>query len=177
VRVLEHAGIPHQTVEGGGGIASVKVERVWAEAYVPYANYRGVALDAQGKVWVPLDPAFKPLEPLRGLDVVGELGYEPRGSFDEYLHGQQPATPLAKVRAEVTALLAEQRPGTTYGEALNSRTHVEQALGLLPSSLPYAAVARHDVGYDLPASLSTSCGSAARRRTGRCSIWSCRSPS
>jgi RHS repeat-associated protein len=153
VRVLERAGIPHQPVAGGGGVAAVRLERVWAEAYVPYANYRGTALDTQGKVWVPLDAAFKPLEPMRGFDVRQELGFAPRAAFDEYLRGVRSATPLASVRASVTALLAEQRPGVGYADALNRRLHIQQTLGLLPSSLPYLVRSQADVGYDLPADL------------------------
>jgi RHS repeat-associated protein len=152
VRVLERAGIPHQVVTAGG-VAKVRLERVWAEAYVPYANYRGAALDSQGKVWVPLDPGFKPLESPRGLDVVGVLGFDALQSFDDYLGAGQTDTPLAFIRGRVTGLLAEQMPGTPYADVLNHRVHAPQPLGLLPSSLPYVVIARHEVAYELPESL------------------------
>ena len=60
--MLERAGVPHQVVLGAAGITAIKVGRTWAEAYVPYVNYRGTKLDTQGKFWIPLDAAFKRLE-------------------------------------------------------------------------------------------------------------------
>src|SRR5262249_23911883 len=89
VRVLDRAGIPHEAVLGAGGIASVRMERVWVEAYLPYANYRGTGLDAQGKVWVPLDPGFKALPSPQGLDVARVLGFDARTFLDTYLSGPQ----------------------------------------------------------------------------------------
>lgn len=152
VRVLERAGIPHETVAAGGGIGSVKLARVWAEAYLPYVNYRGLELDAHGKAWVPLDAAFKPLVAPSGIDVVRELGFDPRAAFDAYLADDSGATPLEFVRARVTALLADERPGVTYQQALNVRRAEGENLGILPNTLPYAAT-RGEVGFNLPASL------------------------
>ena len=82
VRVLERAGIPHEVVLAAGGVSAVRMERVWAEAYLPYANYRGTSLDAQGKVWVPLDPGFKQIGTPTGLDVVSALGLDAREVLD-----------------------------------------------------------------------------------------------
>ena len=48
------------------------------------------------------------------------------------------------------ALLAAQRPGTSYDAALVHRGIDIQNLGLLPSTLPYAVVSRAEVGYDPP---------------------------
>ena len=137
VHALERAGIPHEVVPGGSGVGAVRLERVFVEAYVPYANYRGTSVDAQGKAWVPLEPHFKRLEAPRGFDPVEQLGFDPRALLDSYLTAVQATTPLEHARARVTALLAEQRPGVAYADVLNRRAHVPQVLGLLPSSLPY----------------------------------------
>jgi hypothetical protein len=45
--VLDRAGITHQAALGERGLTIVQVERVWVEACVPYANYRGTILDGQ----------------------------------------------------------------------------------------------------------------------------------
>jgi len=153
VRVLDRAGIPHDPpVLGGGTISSIRAERVWVEAYVPYANYRGAALDAQGKLWIPLDAAFKRLSAPRGLDVVRELGFDARSSLDGYLAGPTSQTPLEQTRARVTELLTQQRPGLVYADVLNNRDHVAESLGILPPTTPYAA-APIEVAYRLPDSL------------------------
>ncbi|HVR71820.1 MAG TPA: transglutaminase domain-containing protein, partial [Vicinamibacteria bacterium] len=152
VRVLERAGIPHEAVLGAGGVASVKLERVWTEAYLPYANYRGVIFDGQGRVWLPLDAAFKPLAPPSGMDVVGDLGFEPQAAWEDYLAATQTATPLEFVRGRVEQLL-ETRPGTSYDSTLNRRVFGAEVHGLLPNTLPYKVVSVTEVGYDLPDAL------------------------
>jgi RHS repeat-associated protein len=149
VRVLGRAGIPHATVTGGAGVASVRMERVWAEAYLPYANYRGAVVDGHGKTWVPLDAGFKRLEAPSGVDVVATLGFDPRETLDLYLAGSQESTPLAYTRNALGALLAAQRPDLGYTDVLNRRILVGENLGILPSSLPYKVIARSSVGYEV----------------------------
>lgn len=152
VRVLERAGIAHEPVVGPGGISSVKLARVWVEAYIPYSNYRGIEIDPQGKVWLPMDAAYKPLEPVSGVDVVSELGFDPQVAWDAYFAQPRAQTPREFLRAQVEALLAAQRPGTTYEQALNGRAFAPEALGLLPNTLPYEATVTES-GFDLPSGL------------------------
>ncbi|MGD8895882.1 MAG: transglutaminase domain-containing protein, partial [Acidobacteriota bacterium] len=149
LRVFQRAGIPVEPLSGGGGIAALRAERVWAEAYLPFANYRGVLLDTFEKTWVPLDAAFKRLEPSAGLDVRG-LGFEAEAVFDDYLAAPSSLTPREEVRRRVEALLAEKAPGTEYEETLLHRGIAPQSLGHLPSSLPYRVEARAEVGYHPP---------------------------
>ncbi len=147
VRVLERAGIPHEIVSGTGGVGSVKMERVWAEAYLPYTNYRGAQLDAQGKFWIPLDAGFKRMAPPTGIDVVQKFALDPLAWTDEYLGAPQTVTPLAFARGKITPLLS---PGQTYADVLNTRGHLVETLGILPSSLPYKVVNALETSYDLP---------------------------
>jgi len=150
LRAFERAGFPHEAVTAAAGIASVKVERVWVEAYLPYANYRGEVLDAQEKVWVPLDPGFKRLSPPRGLDVVTELGFDGRAFLDEYLQSPHTESPLESARGRVASLLSARRPDLTMADVPNSRALAAQSLGLLPASLPYKVLARAEVSYAAP---------------------------
>lgn len=152
LRVLERAGIPHEPIVGPAGIASVKMARVWAEAWLPYANYRGLELDAQGKGWLSLDAAFKSLEPVRGFDVVSELGFDPSAAWDDYQATRRSESPLAFLRARIEEQLAAQRPGVGWEDVLNRRSVQPETLGLLPNSLPYAAQ-RSATHYELPADL------------------------
>ena len=76
LRAFKRAGVPAEPLAGPGGIAAIRVERVWAEAYVPYANYRGAALDAFEKAWVPLDPGLKRLDAPGGYHV-RSAGFDP----------------------------------------------------------------------------------------------------
>lgn len=148
LRVLSRAGIPHEPLAGSSGLTAVRMHRVWAEALLPYANYRGASVDQQGSVWLPLDAGFKAMTPPSGLDVAA-MGFDARQTFDDYLEAPQTETPMAVVRGRVTGLLAASLPGATYSAALNHRTLVPQRLGLLPSTLPYKVASVAGVGYDV----------------------------
>ena len=131
-----------------------RMARVWVEAHLPYVNYRGLDIDAQGKAWVPLDAAFKLHEPPSGLDVVSELGFDPRAAFDDYLAEPRPATPREFVRARIEGLLAAQRPGVTLRRGpRHASDGGREDLGLLPNTLPYA-------GHRAP-----KCPTPSRRRS------------
>jgi hypothetical protein len=151
LRVLERAGLAHEPVTGAGGVRAVRLARVWAEAYLPYANYRGAPVDAQGKVWVPLDAAFKPLPPPTGFSVLAELELDERTLMEEYLAAPRTQPPLAFLKERVSEALAPS--GRTYEDALNRRAHAPEALGILPNTLPYAVVAREGVFYSVPDAL------------------------
>ena len=153
LRVLERAGIPHEAVPGPAGITAVRVERVWAEAYVPYANYRGAVIDSEGSVWLSLDAAFKAMVRPSGIDVVEVLGFDAREMLDDYVGSAEPRTPLEVVRARIGDLLAAQLPGASYADVLNHRGFAAQRLGLLPSTLPYKVVSIAGVSYDIDAAL------------------------
>lgn len=154
VRVFDRAGIPNEPVPGGGGLVAVRIERVWAEAYVPYVNYRGTLLDSQGKVWLPLDPGFKRLETPRGIDVVSELGFDPLAVLNEYLAAPRTVMPRQYVRDAIAALLAAQRPGVPLADVSNRRGQPVEELGLLPSSLPYKVIGSRQVSYEPPQGLT-----------------------
>lgn len=154
VRILERSGIPYEVVTGTGGIATVKLERVWAEAYLPYANYRGTLLDRQGGAWIPLDPGFKRLVAPNTFDVVAELGLDPDATWWEYLTGSGGPRPLEFVHTRISQLLTETAVGTTYEAVLNVRNVVPEALGILPNSLPYRLVSATEVSYDIPKTLT-----------------------
>lgn len=69
VQALGSMGIPVTSVVSGGSIASVQLEHTWAEAYIPYENYRGIGPGTGEAVWVPLDPSFKLHNKKQGLDL------------------------------------------------------------------------------------------------------------
>jgi RHS repeat-associated protein len=149
LRAFARAGVPANEVRDGGRLVAILVDRVWAEAYLPYANYRGALLDAHEKVWVPLDPGFKRLAPPGGVDIEA-LGFAPDEVFETYLTAAPGRTALEAYRSRAREVLAAQRPDLAYEEALARRDVVAQNLGLLPGTLPYRLVVRAEVSYDPP---------------------------
>src|SRR5262249_40494644 len=74
LRVLDRGGIPNEGIVAGGRIAAVRLDRVYAEIFVPYGNYRGTLGDDRGKVWLALDAGFKTQivnEPTTSLSATG----------------------------------------------------------------------------------------------------------
>ncbi len=152
---LRKAGIPCQAVMAGGQIINYRVEHIWVETQVPYANYRGAMADNHGKIWVPLDTSIK------------VAGYEEQGSFDlyaapgnplagmraNYLAATRTATPLEAIRDAATAFLAEAAPVTTYADLLHGRRQKVETAGLLPPGLQFTEVAVTGESPFLPADL------------------------
>ena len=153
VRVLERGGVPHEIDLEAGGLA-VRMERIWAEAYLPYANYRGTLLDRQGGTWVALDGAFKPLTSPNEFDIVQRLGFDPRAAWEDYLSMPRDRRPLEVVRESVSTLLLDQQVGLAYDNILNTRDVIPEALGILPNTLPYPVLELTEASYDLPESLA-----------------------
>ena len=149
LRAFKRAGVPAEPLSGPGGIAAIRLDRVWVEAYVPYANYRGAALDSVEKAWVPLDPGLKRLDAPGGYPL-RSAGFAPEQVFDAYLAAAPSLTPREFYRQRATAALAERQPSVSYEEALARRDVIGQNLGLLPSTLPYAVVTRAEVSYAPP---------------------------
>ena len=63
--VLSSNGNPATAYRTNG----IDLAHVWLEACLPYAAYRGAALDDSGHRWVPLDPAYKDQRYQAGINV------------------------------------------------------------------------------------------------------------
>ena len=150
VRALERAAIPHEPVMSASGIATVKLERVWAEAYVPYANYRGAVIDQHGKAWIPLDAGFKRLRAPQVGDPQRDLGLDPQALVDQYLTTRRARHATGERARARDAAARRNRAGTLVDEFLNHRDVLAENLGLLPSTLPYRPTGSPEVGYELP---------------------------
>jgi hypothetical protein len=60
-KLFSAAGVPVKAIMSGGKIVKLEIEHCWAEAYVPYESYRGVAAGAGAgkRQWVALDASWK----------------------------------------------------------------------------------------------------------------------
>ncbi len=83
---FQKAGIPFKPVITGGRISNFRIEHIWVETQVPYANYRGAILDEHGKVWLGLDTSIKVTGYTYNnpIDVVPEIfPFKPQGPVSE----------------------------------------------------------------------------------------------
>lgn len=138
--ILTTAGLDGlNIVDGGGNVIAIRCTRVWVEAYVPYANYRGVPNDDTGKTWIPLDPAYTGTRITPGEDVLALMGWDADAFLTDYISTFHSPSPIEKLLEDVQAWLDINRPGQTVADIERTIALDELELGLLPASLPYQA--------------------------------------
>lgn len=151
-RVLGAAGIDNTGIDNDGDdtVDLHQIDRVWVEAQVPHANYRGVGAAGGGQVWVPLDPAFK-----LGRYQPGITGIPALVPFDEAGYFAARTTLLAYqwYQAQVEAWLRANRPGVSLADVPFRGEVVEETLGLLPASTPGRVIAFTGEWSEVPETL------------------------
>ncbi len=60
-RILTSRNNNVKCIMSNGSIYGFRLEHTWAEAFVPYTDYRGAGNNTGDKIWVPMDPSFKKL--------------------------------------------------------------------------------------------------------------------
>jgi RHS repeat-associated protein len=154
VAVLTSAGVPFEAVTSGGSVRAVRLLHVWVEAYLPYADYRGVGASREGLQWVPLEPSItgtaKYVAAAPEVDVLAEMGRTAAQLTDEWLASGTSTTPLSFWRSQVEAHLAERHPGMSFEQAVRRVEPRAERLDALPGTLPYAVVQVHSESAFLP---------------------------
>jgi hypothetical protein len=137
----------------GTPLEAIQCERVWVEAWLPYANYRGTISDSAGFMWVPLDPAFKQYTHEGGIDLVDEMAFDVQTLLDNYIAGLQDSTPVGYFRSLLADSLALDHPGATVADIVRKRAIRAEQFGYLPGTLPYMQLTRDASYSEIPAAL------------------------
>jgi len=149
---LNSAGISAVPFDLGanGSIDWFEIDRVWVEALVPHANYRGIDSSSGSQVWVPLDPAFKTRSYQPGISgIPGQVPFDETG----YLAERTPLLAYEWYEIQVRDWLAQNMPNKTVADIPYSGPIVPESLGLLPASLPHETIAFTGEWTELPDSL------------------------
>jgi RHS repeat-associated protein len=116
--------------------AENKFVHVWAEACVPYDNYRGTGSDNSGFNWIPLDASFKEMAFTEGPtinDVAGGFDFD----YSGYLSDRTTVMPHEA--------LINQMEGSLGGPLVHGGGYrgkiLRQEIEILPSTLPYKVLA------------------------------------
>jgi transglutaminase-like putative cysteine protease len=160
-------GIPLTAITAGGQIATIRMEHVWVEAAVDFVPSRG-AVNLSADTWVPLDPAFKQLLVLRGLNVQQISGIDPTQVFNNFLatgtlnqvtgpgggfDTNIPQAAMSQASASLQAYVAANMPNATVGQVFGGRQIILQQPPTLPASLPNHLVTVGARYASLPAQL------------------------
>jgi hypothetical protein len=169
VELLTSSGMPAAGLTAGGQYVGAILEHVWVSAWVEVADYRGLAAGDVEKDWVPLDPSFKQVRFVEGIDLsqyplptdLGNalkerLWIDPNQQALANLKGAPIAERLDALHAQIQQdLLAQGKTEISVTELLGGTEIIREEHGLLPFSLPYRTVALHSQGAAVPASQQT----------------------
>lgn len=150
VQVLRDQGI--QGVVLAGDRSSIDFEHVWAEAFVPFDQYRGIntanpvvdcsqSANAARCTWVGLDASFKQ-KTYNGLnlDPYNAVSFDYNAYYNA-IKNNDPArrdkNPLAILEDQIGGWLRTNQPGKTLEDVEDAGRIIELREGLLPASLPY----------------------------------------
>jgi RHS repeat-associated protein len=158
LQLMGQGGIPSIGVSAGGTIKSIKLEHVWAEAWVDYVPSRG-AVNKVGDTWVPMDASYKLASEKPGLNLQGAISLNAQGVLDagkqgaictsdsaQGLNGTNLQSAYTDYKNRLAAYLAQQGTDLTVGDVLGSKTIDQKKHPILLGTLPYTTVA---VGSEL----------------------------
>jgi hypothetical protein len=153
IQVLKDQGIPGVTLASDR--STVDFEHAWAEAFVPFDQYRGIhtvtpAIDcsqvanASRCTWVPLDASFKQ-KTYNGLnlDPYGAVTFDYTAYYNAIKNNdaaRRDKNPLAIYEEQVGQWLRTNHAGKTLEDVEDAGKIVEIREGLLPASLPYQVI-------------------------------------
>ncbi|HEU18361.1 MAG TPA: hypothetical protein ENO00_03125, partial [Deltaproteobacteria bacterium] len=144
------AGIPSAPVIKGGGIANIRIEHIWVETQVPYANYRGAVIDEHGKTWLGLDTSIKAAGYTYNQPEAIPGEFPLSGIRDSYLEAVRGETPLEYIKSEIDGWLSQNQPEMTRESFLRTKTLAVEEMKILPASLQFIQVAVTGEYTELP---------------------------
>lgn len=165
-QILRSQGIQNVTLATDK--STLDMEHVWAEAFVPFDQYRGIntvtpavdcslSANASRCTWVPLDASFKQ-KTYNGLnlDPYNAVTFDYTAYYNAIKNNdatRRDKNPLNILEDQINGWLRSSHPGNTIKDVEDAGRIVETHEGLLPASLPfevtgtirrYDSVADHD---------------------------------
>ena len=153
VQILKDQGI--QRIVLASDRSTVDFEHAWAEAFVPFDQYRGIntvypAVDcaqttnAARCTWVALDASFKQ-KTYNGLnlDPYNAVVFDYTAYYNAIKNNdtaRRDKNPLAILEDQIGSWLRTNYPGKTLEDVEDAGKIVELSEGLLPASLPYQVI-------------------------------------
>jgi hypothetical protein len=147
------AGIPCEPIIVGSTIVNFRLEHIWVETEVPYANYRGALLDNMGKTWIALDTHLKPAGYQWNTPEDFGADFDLPSLPKNYLSELRAETPLEYLRGAFEQYLEESFSAATYDDHLRTRTLDFVPQGILPASLQFQSTAVTGEYVELPVDL------------------------
>ncbi|MEN8217760.1 MAG: transglutaminase domain-containing protein, partial [Pseudomonadota bacterium] len=132
--LFAQGGIPTAGLAQGGSIKFLKLEHIWAEAWIDFFPSRG-AKHKTGDNWVPMDASFKQYQFTEGMDIQGNVPFDAEGFVDQIVNNAQinenegwvsgidqtfMETTLQNYQTQMEAYINDTNPEATVGEVLGT---------------------------------------------------------
>lgn len=168
IQFASAGGIPITAVTTSAGqITTVQMEHVWVEAAVDFVPSRG-AVNRSADAWVPMDPSFKQVQVLPGLDLMQISGIDPNqlsssvlatgtvNQSESWVSGFSPA-PLgagqAQAQTALQAYVQANLPNGTAADVVGGDRILQRQSSILSFGLPYTTVVTGASYASLPSPL------------------------
>jgi transglutaminase-like putative cysteine protease len=148
--ILTTVGMQGVSIVEGSDIVAIRFEHVWVEAFIPYANYRGIPVDGTGRMWVPMDPSIKSYSYQPGMDVLTEMGFDPEAFISDYITTYHEPSPVELMIEEIRDYLAVNHPELTYGDIVRTSAIDPENMAFIPGALPFRILSIDDDFAEIP---------------------------
>jgi hypothetical protein len=155
ISLMNQGGIPSMGIGLGGQVRSIRLEHVWAEAFVDYNPSRG-AVNRNPSTWVPLDASYKQYQFTQGMDIKTTVPFDANSFITQIQRGAtvneaqgwvqnvnqiQIQQALTSYQAQVTNYVNAQKLDATVGDVLGTQSIVQENRPILLGTLPYRNIA------------------------------------
>lgn len=151
--LLATAGMEGTLWISGPDTTAVSCKRVWAEAWIPFANYRGAVNDSTGFMWVPLDPVFKQYEYETAYNLPAEIGFDAEAFVDDYISSFKVEPPSEIFEQLLLAELPNHHPGAELADLKPRRQVITEPDGILPGTLAYELLSYDGSFSEIPSDM------------------------
>jgi len=155
ISLMNQGGIPSIGIGLGGQVRSIRLEHVWAQAFVDYNPSRG-AVNRNPSTWVPLDASFKQYQFTQGMDIKTNVPFDAQSFITQIQQGAtvneaegwvqnvnqtQIQQALANYQTQATNYVNAQKPNATLGDVLGTQSIAQENRPILLGTLPYRSIA------------------------------------
>lgn len=180
-QLLAQGGIANTGIIMNGKIASIRMEHIWASAYVNYAASKGAVdggadasppqhpnINANANGWLPLDASYKQYQYAQGMDLQKAVPLDAKALLDSAQRGatvneaegwvqnlNQTAVQnqMQQYQAQLQSYINSQNASATVGDVIGKKIIAERMPATLSGQLPYTVVTENPATSRIPASL------------------------
>lgn len=180
-QLLAQGGIANTGIIMNGKIASIRMEHIWASAYVNYAASKGAVdggadasppqhpnINAHANGWLPLDASYKQYQYAQGMNLQKAVPLDAKALLDSAQRGatvneaegwvqnlNQAAVQnqMQQYQAQLQSYINSQNASATVGDVIGKKIIAERMPYTLSGQLPYTVVTENPATSRIPASL------------------------